>query len=185
MTELRCRMIADMRLRGLSPNTQRRYVDAIRELAKHYRRPPDQLSQEDIRDYFIYLQDERSLSSGHIRVTLYGGPGIMATDALKFLYNKMTLDRHRPVFDLIRIKPGKKLPVVLSPEEARCLLRRGRRPGAKMSLTMMYTCGLRISEALRLHCRDIDSRRYFFRQTAVVAGQEQLPCSCRSVVNPL
>jgi len=149
MTELRCRMIADMRLRGLSPNTQQRYVDAIRALAKHYRRPPDQLSEQDIRDYFVYLQDEGRLSSSHIRVALY---------AVKFLYKRM-LGRHWPVLDLIRIKPSKKLPVVLSPEEARCLLRRVRRPGAKMSLTMMYTYGLRISEALRLRCRDIDSKR--------------------------
>jgi len=79
-------------------------------------------------------------------------------DAVEFLY-KRTLDRHWPVLDLIRIKPSKKLPVVLGSEEARCLLRRVRRPGAKMSLTMMYTCGLRISEALRLHCHDIDSQR--------------------------
>lgn len=144
MTALRCQMLVNMRLRGLSPDTQQRYLDAIRQLAKHYRRPPDQLSEPDIRDYFIYLQEEGRLSSSHIRVALY---------AVKFLYQR-TVGRHWPVLDLIRIKPSKKLPVVLSPEEDRCLLRQVRRPGVQMSLIMMYTCGLRISEALRLHCHD-------------------------------
>jgi len=112
MTELRCRMLANMRLRGLSPNTQRVYVDAIRDLAKHYRRPPDHLSEEDIRNYFVFLKDEQRLSGSAIRISLF---------AVKFLY-KRTLGRQWPVLDLIRIKPSKKLPVVLSLEEARHLL---------------------------------------------------------------
>jgi len=101
-----------MRLRGLSPNTQRVYVDAIRDLAKHYRRPPDHLSEEDIRNYFVFLKDEQRLSGSAIRISLF---------AVKFLY-KRTLGRQWPVLDLIRIKPSKKLPVVLSLEEARHLL---------------------------------------------------------------
>ena len=149
MTELRRRMIENMRLRGLSPNTQRRYVDAIRDLAKHYHRPPDQLREDDIRDFFVYMKEEQRLAGSTIRTYLF---------AVKFLY-KRTLGRQWPVLDLIRVRTSKKLPTVLSPPEARSLLRRVRRPAAQMSLIMMYTCGLRVSEATRLHCRDIDSRR--------------------------
>jgi len=50
MTELRKRFIEDMQLRGLAPSTQSVYVCAIRQLAKHYRRSPDQLSEEQIRE---------------------------------------------------------------------------------------------------------------------------------------
>ena len=67
MTELRRRMLQDMQLRGLSAGTQQTYVDAIRELAGHYRRSPDQLSEEDIRDYFIYLKDEKKLAGSTLR----------------------------------------------------------------------------------------------------------------------
>lgn len=149
MTELRYRMIQDMQLRGLSAGTRQTYVDAIRELAGHYHRSPDLLSEEDIRDYFIYLKDDRHLAGSTLRTYLY---------AVKFLYRR-TLHRQWPILDLIRIRNSKKLPVVLSRQEARCLLKKVRRPAAQMSLIMMYRCGLRLSEARRLHCQDIDSER--------------------------
>jgi site-specific recombinase XerD len=77
---------------------------------------------------------------------------------MKFLYTR-TLGYKWPVFNLIRVTKKKKLPVVLSPQEVRRLLRRVRRPVVRMSLTMMYSCGLRASEATHLNCRDIDSQR--------------------------
>ena len=67
MTALRDRMIQDMQLRGLVPGTQKTYVDAIRELAKYYHRSPDLLSEEDIRDYFIYLREEKNLAGSTMR----------------------------------------------------------------------------------------------------------------------
>lgn len=149
MTELRCRMIQDMRLHGLSPATQQTYLDAVRSLVKHYHRPPDQLSEKEIRKFFIYLIREKCLASSTVRNHLY---------AIKFLYQK-TLDRQWPVLNLIRVKKSKKLPVVLSPQEVQHLLNLIRRPVAQMSSVMMYTCGLWVSEATHLCCSDIDSQR--------------------------
>ena len=59
MTELRRRMIEDMQLRGLVGGTQKTYLDAIRQLARHYQRRPDQLTEQDIRDYFVYLKNRK------------------------------------------------------------------------------------------------------------------------------
>ncbi len=120
MTELRDRMIKDMQLRGLTPGTQKTYVDAIIMLAKHYRRSPDQLSEEQIRDYFIYLKDEKKLAGSTIQSYRF---------AIKFLYQR-TLHRQWPVLDLIRIPTNKTLPVVLSRQEVRRLLKQIRRSGA-------------------------------------------------------
>jgi len=142
-------MIEDMKLNGLSEGTQRVYVDAIRELAKYYRRSPELLGEEELRQYFVYLEKERSLAGNTIKVRIF---------AIKFLYSK-TLRRDWPVLKLIRIKKSKKLPVVLSTGEVRELLSLVRRPVARMSLTLMYACGLRISEATGLRPNDIDSRR--------------------------
>jgi integrase/recombinase XerD len=50
MTELRRRMIQDMELRGLKENTQKAYVDAVKDLAGHYNRSPDVLSEEELRE---------------------------------------------------------------------------------------------------------------------------------------
>src|SRR5712691_8700273 len=55
MTPLRRRMLEDMQLRGFSARTQECYAAAVRQLAAHYHRSPDQLTEEDLRQYFLYL----------------------------------------------------------------------------------------------------------------------------------
>jgi site-specific recombinase XerD len=97
MTPLRQRMIEDMQLRGLSPKTQQSYVRVVRQLAEHYNRSPDQIG----------VKNEKCLSRSSCTVALCG---------LKFFY-EYTLKRQWPVFQLIRPKKEKKVPVVLSTEE--------------------------------------------------------------------
>ena len=62
MTPLRQRMIEDMQLRGLARSTQQRYLQAIGLLARHYHTPPDQLTEDDLRQYFLYLRTEKHVS---------------------------------------------------------------------------------------------------------------------------
>ena len=149
MTELRRRMIQDMRLHGLSEGTQRVYVEAVKHLAQYFNRSPDQLCEQDIRDFFVHLSQTRRLAKSTLRVHLFG---------IKFLF-RHTLQRPWPVFDLLRVKRDQKLPVVLSHQEVRQLLAAIRRPPARLSAVLMYTCGLRVSEAVGLRPEDIDSRR--------------------------
>ena len=63
MGALRTRMIEEMKLRNFSPRTQESYLGAMIGLVKHYRRSPDQLTQEEIRAYLLHLQ-ERGLAKG-------------------------------------------------------------------------------------------------------------------------
>jgi len=149
MTELRRRMIQDMELRSLKENTQKTYVDAVKDLARHYNRSPDLLSEEEIRRYFVYLTRSRRCSKSTLRVRLFG---------IKFLF-RYTLRRPLPVFDLIRLSRDRKLPTVLSRQEVRQVLASIRRPAARMSAVMMYSCGLRVTVTTRLCVADIDSRR--------------------------
>jgi len=149
MTELRRRMIEDMRLRGLAPGTQRTYVEAVKNLAKHYGRAPDQLTEEQIRQFFIYLTETRQLARSTVRVYLF---------AIKFFY-RITLKRRWPVLDLMRVRKSKKLPEVLSAAEVRQLLVHISHPTARMVAILLYSCGLRISEAVRLRAEHIDSKR--------------------------
>lgn len=149
MTALRERMVQDMTIRGFTPGTQARYLEAIESLAKHYHRSPERLTQEQIRAYLLDLIETRKLAKSTFRVHL---------SALKFLYRR-TLGWSWAVLALPRIQSPKHLPVVLSREEVWCLLDQVRKDSARLSLTLMYTCGLRVSEALRLQVEDIDSRR--------------------------
>jgi site-specific recombinase XerD len=149
MKDLRDRMIEDMKLRSLAPGTQRGYLDAVTALAAHYRCRPDRLSEQQIREYLLYLVETRKFAKSTFKIHLA---------ALRFLYQR-TLGRPWPVLQLPRVKTEKKLPVVLSREEVWSLLDQVRRPQARMSLILMYTCGLRVSEALHLRTQDIDSQR--------------------------
>lgn len=64
MTELRRRMIEDMQLHGFAPKTQKCYVDAVKGLAKHYGRSPDLLGDDDIRNFFLFLINEKGAARG-------------------------------------------------------------------------------------------------------------------------
>ena len=161
MTELRRRMIEDMRLRALSEATQRTYVDAVANLARYFKRSPDQVTEEELRRFFVSLTRRRAKST--VRVHLF---------ALRFLY-RYTLGRRSPTLDLIRVKRDRKLPVVLSHDEVRQLLAHIRRPQARTAALLMYSCGLRVSQAIHLKIADVDGRRMVLCVRHGKGGQEQ------------
>jgi integrase/recombinase XerD len=149
MTELRCRFSDDMTLHGLAPSTQKVYLNAFEQLAAHYHRSPDQLTEQELRDYFTYLVKKRRIAQSTLKTYIF---------AIKLLYTK-TLQKPWPTLKLLRPRTEVKLPVVLDPDEAKRLLAVECAPVARMCATVMYSCGLRISEALNLKVNDIDSQR--------------------------
>ena len=158
MTPLRRRMIQDMRLAGLSEGTQRVYAQAVKRLAQYFNRSPDQLHQPHIRQFFLHLRQDGHLAASTLRLYAY---------AIKFFFRR-TLGRRWAVFDLLRFRPDRKLPVVLSRGQVRQLLDAIARPDIRLIGILMYTCGLRVSEAVRLGPADIDSHRMVL---AVRAGK--------------
>jgi site-specific recombinase XerD len=149
MTDLRRRFLEDMTLHGLAATTQKNYVHAVEKLAQHYGRSPATLSEQELRDYFVYLIKKKRAAHSTLRLHFF---------AVKFLFTK-TLKRPWPTLKILRAKPRLKLPVVLDPKEVRRILAVKRSPVARMCATLMYSCGLRISEAVHLKVTDIDSQR--------------------------
>lgn len=149
MSQLRQRMLEDLQLRGLSEGTQKAYIRSVRQLAEYYDRCPDEISEEELRCYFLYLKNEKGDASATIGVKLAG---------IRFFY-EYTLQRDWPTFDLIRSPRERKLPVVLSREEVRRLLSCVQRIYYRACLTTIYACGLRISEGVSLQVPDIDGDR--------------------------
>lgn len=149
MTPLRQRMIEDMQLRGYSARTQECYVAAVRQLAKHYRRSPDQLSEEDLRQYFLYLANVKKVARATATIALCG---------IKFLYEQ-TLRKEWPTLRFVRPRREKKLPVVLSRQEVRDILAGVTIPVYRACLTTIYSCGLRLLEGATLQVPDVDSGR--------------------------
>jgi len=157
MTPLRRRMIEDMRIRNLSPHTQRAYVEQVSRFARHFGRPPELLGRDEIRSWQIYLVEERRLAASSISV---------AVAALRFVY-AVTLKKPWIVEDDIPTsRQPKKLPVVPSPGEVAQFLDAVSSPKHRMILTVCYATGLRISEAVSLKPVAIDSQRMVIRVEA-------------------
>lgn len=106
MTQLRQRMIECLQLRGLSERTQESYVQAVRLLAEHYRKSPDLITEEELRQYFLYLKNVKKYASSSLTIALCG---------VKFFFEH-TLNKELPVLNFIRPPNEKKLPAILSAE---------------------------------------------------------------------
>jgi site-specific recombinase XerD len=142
-------MIEDMKLHGFSERTQASYLATVRQLAKHYMRSPDQLSEEDLRIFFLHLVQERKASPSTVRQYLSG---------IKFFYES-TLGREWPTLSLVRPAKRRTLPVILSREEVWDLLGRVETFKHRVALNLIYSCGLRLLDATHLRLTDVDAER--------------------------
>ena len=149
MTALRKRMIECLQLRGLSERTQEMYVRAVRQLAEHYRKSPDFISEEELRQYFLYIKNVKQYSRSASTIALCG---------IKFFFEQ-TLHRDWTTLRFVRAPREQKLPVILSREEVHRLLDCVRLPRYRVCLTTIYSCGLRLQEGTHLKVPDIDSSR--------------------------
>lgn len=149
MTALRQRMIEDLQLRGLAEKTQVAYVRAVRQLAEHYGKSPGQITEDELRQYFLYLKNVKKASRSTCTIALCG---------IKFCFQH-TLGKEWKTFELVRPPKEKKLPVVLSVSEVRRVLGCVRRQRYRVCLSTIYASGLRLQEGVHLQVRDIDGDR--------------------------
>jgi len=87
MTELRKRMIECLQLRGLAERTQEAYTRAVRQLAAHYHKSPDQITEAELRQYFLFIKN----------VKHYSRTMTVAICGIRFFYEQ-TLNRNWAIF---------------------------------------------------------------------------------------
>ena len=163
MTALRQKMLENMQLRGLSVRTQDSYVQAVSQLARHYHKAPDQIVEEELRQYFLYLKNVRHVSRSTQTIALCG---------IKFFYEH-TLERPWHTLNLIRPLKENKLPVVLSVEEVGRILGCVHHRCYRVCLTTIYACGLRLLEGVGLQVRNIDSDRKMIHLRQTKGGKDR------------
>ena len=153
MTPLRRRMLEDMQLRNLTPETQRNYIHHVAGFARYFGKSPELLDLEAVRQYQLYLLNERKLSPETINQYI---------SAIQFLY-LTTLEMPWTTEYFPRVRRPHKLPVVLSQEEVLAFFDHIPSLKYRAALMIAYGAGLRVSEVVALHVADIDSQRMLLR----------------------
>jgi integrase/recombinase XerD len=149
MTELRRRMIEELRLRNYSPNTITVYIRCVAQFAQHFRLSPDRLGPKHIRQYQLFLVERKKVSWALFTQTVC---------ALRFFYQR-TLHRNWMIEYIPYPRHEEKLPVVLSPTEVAAVFAATRNLKHRTILMTIYAAGLRVSEVTHLRVADIDSQR--------------------------
>jgi len=146
-------MHKDMALRNFSPRTVKTYLYHIRNFREYFNGNVEGLKEDDLRNYLYHVKVEMGYSSSNLA---------QAFSAIKYLYRgalKMPLSLGR----LKGPKKAMKLPVVLSREEVKAIFEATKHVKYRMILMVIYSGGLRVSEAAHLKVRDIDSSRMQIR----------------------
>ena len=153
MTPLRKKMIEEMQLRRFSANTQESYLRSVTELAKRYHKSPDSINIEQLKEYVLFLTNEKNLSWSSINTITAG---------IRFLFEQ-TLQRKDISLAIPPRKTPRRLPEIFGPGELIKLFDSVKNIKHRTILMTTYGCGLRISEVIGLKVKDIDSSRMMIR----------------------
>lgn len=151
-SELRLRMIEDMRMRKLSDKTQSAYIRAVWQFSRYLKRAPDTATDEELRRYQLYLVD-CGTSATSVNAAITG---------LKFLF-EVTLRRSDIMSRMSTIRVPHKLPTVLNRHEVARLIAGADDLKYRTAFSIAYGAGLRASEVIGLRVSDIDSERMTLR----------------------
>ena len=149
MTHLRKLMLEELQRRNYSQTTVTSYINIVAAFAKHFQQPPDQLGAAEIRQYQLYLLNERKQGARTVGAH---------TAALRFFFCK-ALKRNYPIEEVPYPKAPRRLPIILTPEEAVRLIDSASNLFHRAMLMTLYSTGMRRAELCHLKVEDIDSER--------------------------
>jgi len=140
---------AEAQLRSHSKVTINTYISRVKGLYNYYQREPAELSIADVRNYFLYLINVKRIGAEALRNSYYG---------IRFYY---VYCRGVPKEDLkfMKVKRQSRLPVILTKAEVRRILSLIKVYDYRICLELIYACGLRIGEAVKISPADIDGER--------------------------
>ena len=146
---LRTKMSEDLQLTSKAQSTHDGYLREIRKLADHCRMPPDQITEQQVRTYFLHLKNDRNFAAGSLTVTL---------SALKFFY-RITCPKDWVTLEQLRVKGPKTLPEVITISQVHNIIDACTTERMSVFFWTLYSLGLRLDEGLNLQVGDIDAAR--------------------------
>lgn len=174
MAKHRDSMIALMQLKGYSVHTIRSYLSAVVNFIRHYKVSADKLSMEKVKEYLLYLRNEKKVSSSLMNQTY---------SALKLLYTKVLnceWDANIP-----RMKRRKTLPNIISKKEIIDLFSSVKNLKHRTALKLLYTSGLRLSEVVNLKLKDIDSQEMTIRVNSGKGAKDRFTILSKTMLEEL
>ena len=133
-------------LKDYRPPTQKEYVRYVRKLAEHVQCDPATLTENQVREYFLFLRQHKHYTRSPMKAAKY---------ALRCFYVECLQIPGWTVFQEVRIAEPLVLPVVLARAEVQSLLQAVQEPRFRACLRLMYHCGLRVGETVAIEVQDI------------------------------
>jgi len=133
----------EIKIAKLSPYTIRNYIDFNKKLLEHANKEPDEIEQQDIKNFLADKMNERAASST-----------ILFLAAIKFAYSSLL--KKDPTSGIKRPKSEKKIPSVLSKDEVIRLFESAQTRKSELIMQLLYSSGLRVSELVNLRPKDLN-----------------------------
>jgi site-specific recombinase XerD len=144
------RYVTDLKLKGYAKRSRQSYRRSLRQFQHFTNKAFEDISEEDLREYWLCCKEELGWSSATLRISY---------SAIKHFFSNI-VKREWEVLRTVRFERQQSLPVVLNIDEVRRILGAMRHmPQNHAFFTLVYSCGLRLSEALNIRVADIDGRR--------------------------
>ena len=143
------RTVESLRISGKSTRTAETYAREVRILGRWLNKPLDQATAEDVRQFYLYRLIDKKLSDVSMRILICG---------LRELFTSV-LGKEWPVLEHMHVKRKCKLPIVIERDEVWKIIDKSDNVCHRTYLTLVYTCGLRLSEAVKITVHDIDGKR--------------------------
>lgn len=168
-------MRMDMAIRDYSPKTIETYLWHLNVFSAHFNHDVANIEANDIRKYLYYLKTEKEYGTSNLR---------QAYSAIRYLYRNH-FEMPVGLKDLRGPKPSLRLPVVLTKVEIKRIFDVIKNEKHKLIFMVIYSGGLRVSEAANLHVDDIDSRRMQIRVRQGKGRKDRYTLLAKGVLKPL
>lgn len=159
----RNQMIAHMRERGLADRTIDSYLLWLRSLQTHFKKNPSLVQPSEIKEYLLYLIRNRQAAKSTVT---------QAVCAFQLFYG-VVMERELPPFNLPPRKTPRKLPSVLTRQQALDLIHAHRSLRFQAVFHVLYGCGLRVGECVDLQISDIDAAQLRVHVRSGKGGKER------------
>jgi len=139
----------DLHLAGKAPRTVNGYLRSVRQLADYCQCSPDQVSEQQLRNWLLYLKNEKEFAYGSLRVAFSG---------IKFFFTR-TYKRDWETLKATKLRNVKSLPEVLTRQQVHLIIDACTTQRMATYFWTVYSLGLRVEEGLNLHIGDVDGKR--------------------------